>query len=574
MSEFLKIVSSQYKHLPERGDDVIIPRVIHGGSMLKNEPFSFQALYRVTKDRTGEPVSVSVDTELPAECFRVDNVAVMTTRADMSCNCYESDRVGVYPDILSPRPAKPEIGEFPTAWNRQMYFEKDTDFTLNATEEYQSVWVTLNSESEILKAGEYDVKVTLSSLQPLAVIAEETVKIKVIDEKLPPHTSYYTNWFHVDCLCDLFDVKLYSSAFYRIFDEYVKNMTRHRQNTILLPAFTPPLDTPIGNERMNVQLVDIEKKADGWSFGFEKMRRFVRHAKKGGIRIFEHCHLFSQWGAKATPNIYNKNGERIFGFDTDSHGKKYVGFIRAYLIEFFKFAKEEKIDDSLIFHLSDEPSIKHLESYKAAYECVADLLEGHPICDAMSNLEFYTEGLVDQPILHVNHLQDYIPEKCPTVWLYYTGGEKDTANRKITNTASATRAIGIHMYKYEALGFLHWAYNYCYDRLSVGFGSPSSTVNTYKMIPGICNLCYPIKCKNGIRICPSIREELMREAFDDLRALKLLESKIGREATLAICEEKLGEINAYTVPVGEALRELREEVNAKIADTKNTKKRS
>lgn len=568
MSDFLKIVSSQYKHLPERGDDVIIPRVISYGSMLKNEPFSFQALFRIDKERTGEPVTLSVDTKLPVECFRVDPVAVLETRADMSLNCYESDRVGIYPDILSPRPAKPEIEEKATAWNRPLYFEKDTDFMLNATAEYQSVWITLNPDSNILDAGEYDINITLTSLPNLSVIAKETLKIKVIDELLPMQTHYYTNWFHVDCVCDMFGVKPYSGAFYKIFDNYIKNMTRHRQNTLLLPAFTPPLDTAIGAERMNVQLVEIEKTADGWNFRFDKMRRFVRHAKKCGIKVFEHCHLFSQWGAKATPNIYDSTGKRIFGFDTDAHGEKYVSFIRAYLIEFFKFAKEEKIDKSLIFHISDEPNLRHLESYRDAHDSVADLLGENPICDAMSELEFYSEGLLNQPILHVGHMQDYSREQCPSIWLYYTGGEKDTANRKITNTAAATRAIGVHMYKYDALGFLHWSYNFCYDRLSVGFGDPTSSVNTYKMIPGICNLSYPVKGRHGITICPSIREKLMCEAFDDLRALKLLESKTDRATVIALCEEVLGEITATTIPTGEKLRELREIVNAKIEQIK------
>ena len=565
MSDFLKIVSSQYKHLPERGDEFILPRVISGGSMMKNEPFSFQALFRTSEAKVGEPVTLSVKTDLPAECWRVDPVVVLATRADMSSGCYESDRAGIYPDILSPRPADPELEEKATAWNRPLYFEKDTDAMLNATSDYQSVWVTLNPDSDTLKSGEYEVKVILSSLQPLAPIAEETLKIRVINELLPEQTEYYTNWFHVDCVCDMFGVKPYSSAFYKIFDGYVKNMTRHRQNTILLPAFTPALDTAIGAERMNVQLAEIEKTPEGWRFGFEKMRRFVRHAKRNGIRVFEHCHLFSQWGAKHTPNIYDVEGNRIFGFDTDATGKEYTDFIRAYLKEFFVFAKEEKIDKSLIFHISDEPKLDHLESYRAAHDRVADLLKGNPVCDAMSNFEFYSESLVDQPILHVNHMTDHDPSVCPSIWLYYTGGETNTANRKITNTAAATRAIGVHMYKYRALGFLQWAYNYCYDRLSVGFGDPTSSVNVYKMIPGICNLCYPVKGRNGVKICPSIREKLMCEAFDDLRALKLLESKIGRAATLALCEEKLGEITCYTVPKGEALRELREAVNEKIA---------
>ena len=58
----------------------------------------------------------------------------------------------------------------------------------------------------------------------------------------------------------------------------------------------------------------------------------------------------------------------------------------------------------------------------------------------------------------------------------------------------------------------------------------------------------------------------MREAMDDYRALKLLETLIGRERTLAVLEEKLGAITVYTIPEGEALRELREIINAKIEE--------
>ena len=85
------------------------------------------------------------------------------------------------------------------------------------------------------------------------------------------------------------------------------------------------------------------------------------------------------------------------------------------------------------------------------------------------------------------------------------------------------------------------------------------------MYPGITHLCYPITGRGENRVAPSIREKLMAEAFDDLRALKLLESKIGRQETLAICESKLGPITCRTIPEGEALRELRETVNRAIA---------
>ena len=567
MSELLKIVSSQYKHLPGRQEDFIDPRTISRGSMLKNEPFSFQALYRAKRDTFCLAVSVAAETELPIKAWRVDCVALTHASSSADGKEYESTKPGIYPDILTPRPASPEIISISTAWGYDAYFEKDVDALLNATgNDYQSVWFTVNPDSAELKAGEYKIRVTLTSLASNTLLEEEILTISIIDEALPDNDTYYTNWFHVDCVCDAFGVKLYSNAFYKVFDEYIKNMTAHRQNTLLLPAFTPPLDTAVGAERMNVQLVEIEKAEGGWSFGFEKMRRFIRHAKKFGIKYFEHCHLFSQWGAKNTPNIYDKNGTRIFGFDSDATGDDYVGFIRAYLTEFMKFAKKEGIDKSLVFHVSDEPKANQLESYRAAHNAVADLLDGNPICDAMFDCSFYEAGLVDAPILYVSHLKDYDKEKCPSIWVYYTGGGSNTSNRKISNTASATRVIGLQMYKYEAKGFLHWAYNFYYDRLSFGFANPAVSPNAYKMFPGITQLAYPVLGKGKNTVFPSIREKLMGEAIDDLRALKLLESKIGREATLKLCEDRLGEITATNIPSGEALRLLREEVNEMIAN--------
>jgi hypothetical protein len=319
---------------------------------------------------------------------------------------------------------------------------------------------------------------------------------------------------------------------------------------------------------MNVQLVDIENTDEGWIFDFNKMRRFIRHSLKWGVKYFEHSHLFSQWGAKNAPNIYDKSGNRIFGFDTDAAGDEYRGFIRTYLKSFSKFAKEEKIDKNVIFHISDEPNKKHLEFYRAAHDTVVDLLDGNPICDAMSDLIYYEEGLVDHPIFHVGHIDDYSPEKYPVLWLYYTGGEKNTANRKISNTAAATRVIGLHMYKYNALGFLQWAYNYYYDQLSNGFDTPSKNVNAYKLLPGITHLCYPINEKSNKTVYPSIREKLMCEAMDDFRALKLLENKIGREKTLELCENAIGTINTYNVPLRQSLFELRKQINNSIENFK------
>ena len=105
-----------------------------------------------------------------------------------------------------------------------------------------------------------------------------------------------------------------------------------------------------------------------------------------------------------------------------------------------------------------------------------------------------------------------------------------------------------------------------YDRLSAGMVDPRVSPNGYKLYAGDCCLPYPT-VTGGRHVVPSIREKLMGEAFDDLRALKLLESKIGREETLKICEETLGgKISNTLIPDTDTLHKLRNKVNRLCAE--------
>jgi hypothetical protein len=141
---------------------------------------------------------------------------------------------------------------------------------------------------------------------------------------------------------------------------------------------------------------------------------------------------------------------------------------------------------------------------------------------------------------------------------------KNCSNRLISNTAARTRVLGVQMYALGAKGFLHWGYNYYYDRMSHGLFDPFSDPCAYKQMPGSTYLVYP--GRDG-RAIPSIREKLMAEAFCDLGALQLLEKKIGRDAVLALCRDVLGaDVTPTTIPVGDALTALRAAVNRALAE--------
>ena len=288
----------------------------------------------------------------------------------------------------------------------------------------------------------------------------------------------------------------------------------------------------------------------------------MRVASECGIKYFEHCHLFTQWGARHSPTIYDTDGELLFGWDTDASGEEYVRFIREYLKAFIDFTLSEGYEKSqLLFHISDEPSGDQLEGYKKAHDAIADIIADYEQIDALSEVSFYETGLVKTPVAFIAKADEF-DGRCDHFWLYYTCGTyaKECSNRLITNTPSRTRILGAQMYRYNAEGFLHWGYNYYYDRMSEGFFDPRIRPDGYKLLPGCSYLCYPEK--GGA--APSLREVHMAEAFDDLRALKLLGSMIGREKVLALCESCLGVLDNHTIPEGAQLTRLRELVNEGI----------
>ncbi len=555
----LKIITTQLKVIP--GKEMPTDEYeISSALIFKNEPFSFQAVY--SHDSFFRPVTLDIDSPLPAEAWRVDCLPVSYAANDYDEPGYAISEPGLIPDLLKPRPLKPEISRFDAAFDDAIYLESNTENTLNATRDMQSVLVTLNPDGCELVPGKYSVKISMRELTGLTVADTASLNIEIIDASLPEQDFYVTNWFYVDCLCDFYGIEPYSDRFYEIFGTFIRNMTHHRQNTLLLPAFTPALDTPIGGARKNIQLVNIEKSDGKWIFDFTKLARFMREAVGGGIKYFEHCHLFSQWGATKAPNIYDISGNRLFGWGSDASGREYTEFIRAYLKAFIEFAHSEGYtDDRLIFHISDEPTDKMLEGYRKAYETVSDILRPFKCIDALSEIDFYRKGLVKVPVTNIENAETFSKE-CESFWVYYTCGTyvKMCTSRLLTVTAARTRVLGAQMYKYRADGFLHWGYNFYYDRMSAGIFDPKVNPCGYKQLPGSAHLAYPEK---GGAV-PSLREIHMREAFDDLRALKLYETQSSREEAVALMESMLGKVNVNLIPSGNALYEMNQELKKKF----------
>lgn len=129
------------------------------------------------------------------------------------------------------------------------------------------------------------------------------------------------------------------------------------------------------------------------------------------MKYFEFSHLFTQWGAKHAPKVMamvDGQLKQLFGWDTDSKDPEYTGFLTLFLQELLAFVKENDLEQRVYFHLSDEPNLADMDTYRAASELIRPILEGFPIIDALSEYEFYESGLIKHPIPASNGIRPFL----------------------------------------------------------------------------------------------------------------------------------------------------------------------
>lgn len=468
----------------------------------------------------------------------------------MRDSSYLSGDEGQYPDLLLPLSSGDTILLVPDQW--------------------QGIYVEFNASRD-LKPGKYRVRVRYSSTQEAVdASADVTQTMEILEASLAEEKVWHTEWFHADCIADYYEVEVWSEEHWQAIESQIAMAVDHGINLLLTPLFTPPLDTAEGGERTTVQLVDITEIGDlEWTFDFTRFHRWVNLALDLGVKGFELCHLFTQWGAKAAPKIMvNKDGELIrrFFWDTPANGE-YADFLYAFLPELLKELDELGIREKSFFHVSDEPSKHNLENYRTALNVVADILKDEMRIDALSDYAFYEEGLVEHPIPANNHIRPFLDGEVKDLWTYYcTSQALDVSNRYFSLPGVRTRIIGIQMFKYNIKGFLHWGYNFYNAQYSTHMINPFCNSDADGGFhAGDPYLVYP---GNKYEAWGSLRLKWMQEAFQDLRALQALADATSHEDVVALIDEGLEEeVTFENFPNSEVyLLNLRRKVNERLAN--------
>lgn len=525
------------------------------GSLLRGETFHFQIAYRAPA--LTKPIHVSAISSLQA-AITLREVGLVPS--ELPCQRRHDDNVlrvtpGLYPDPLYPIDGDQGVIGIHYQW--------------------RSVWVTVEVDEET-PAGAYDVTVQFTTTTG-EKIGEESFHLEVISAVLPPQTLIHTEWFHADCLANYYGVEVFSDVHWLLIEQYMQTAVRHGMNMVLTPHFTPPLDTQVGGERPTVQLVDVRKVAeDCYEFGFSRLLRWIEMCYRIGIRYFEFSHLFTQWGAKHAPKVMaEEQGElrRIFGWETDATEEAYKSFLSQYLPALTSLLRERGLENRCYFHISDEPLLEHMPWYRSASELMQAHLGNFPIIDALTNYEYYEQGLVKMPIPANDHIETFLERQVPDLWTYYCCVQyRQVSNRFFNMPSARNRVIGVQLYKFQIAGFLHWGYNFWNTQYSLQAIDPFRVTDAGRTFPsGDAFLVYP--GANGP--VESIRMEVFYEGLQDLRALQLLESLIGRDQVLVMLEEGLTEPLSFSQYPSNAewLLGLRERVNRAITDASEFIKR-
>ena len=424
---------------------------------------------------------------------------------------------GIYPDLLTPLRYGGKV--------------------VPGRDKLRSLWIEVEPGCEI--EGKSELSFTLS-YEDFSVT--ERLGVNIISKELPHDGIYFTQWLYCDCLADYYNVPAWSERHWQIIENFSRLYAKRGRNMIYTPLLTPALNVLPPFERTPSQLVDVTLDGGEYTFGFEKVDRWVDMCDRLGIKYLEISHFFDQMKAAHSAKVYaTVDGEAkpLFTWDTLSDDPEYVRFLREMVTAFLEHMKARGDDKRCLFHISDEPYLDYIDHYTKIKNSIADVVEGYPIMDALSDYEFYKTGALPMPVPTTTKVMEFIKNGVPNLWTYYACWELvGYSNCYVAMPSWRTRSLGMQLFKYNIKGFLHWGYNYYNNRASGDAINPYLDLGGEDWVPAGDTFCvYPGQDGTPLE---SIRSITMDEVMQDIRAMKLAESLTSHEAVVKAMECALG----------------------------------
>ena len=373
-------------------------------------------------------------------------------------------RVGYVPVLHHNTPIGPKsedvdgLGQIPGYVPDPLF---DEDELLLPQRETHAFWITLRP-GEFATPGEHVVRLDVIPEPGVQIVLE--ARVTLYDVALAPQIGFHiTNWFYVDSLIDWYKTDLFDARFWTIVERYMRDVAEHGQDTLYVPAFTPALD---GVKRPSQLMRVARTGTDTYSFDWSDVIKYLDLAQTAGITHFEWCHWFTQWGAKHAIRVYKgqgADGKLLWAPDTAATSSTYTSVLGQFLPQLHRVLVDRGLLERSFFHVSDEPhGDEHRAQYRENRQMLRELAPWMQVMDALTEIEFAREGLMDMPIPSIRTALDFFGEGIPS-WCYYCCGPRGEYLQRVLDTPLPKIAMhGLLFYRWPFKGFLHWGYNYWY----------------------------------------------------------------------------------------------------------------
>ena len=361
----------------------------------------------------------------------------------------ELDGVGHYPG-LAPDPLMPETTVTAAPFSSR------------------SFWITLNVPAG-MKPGKYKLKVNITWENVYFGIErgkkgkiELPLELDVAQMVVKPRENFNViHWVRHEATWNYYNTDMFDERWWELTRAQYVDLLDHGTNVASVPVLF--IIKPVSKRPCQLLIVN-EPSPGKYEFDWSRVDRFVKMCKEIGFKKFEWSHLWVYWGVKNPTRIYKKvNNEYVLLWppDISVFSDTFVNFLKQFLPQFHKFLQKHDVLKDSYFHLSDEPAAADLENYRRAQKILNALAPWmHPIMDALSNINYGRQGLVDIPVPQLPGAKAYYDEKIPH-WVYFcTSPKGDYLNRFFDTPLPKLRMAGFLFYHLKADGFLHWGYNY------------------------------------------------------------------------------------------------------------------
>lgn len=401
------------------------------------------------------------------------------------------------------------------------------------------VWITAFVPKGV-PAGEYKGTIVVKNE---SVSKEFPVVLNVFPFELPDKRNLYmTNWWSSWNFATYHKVPYMSEEYWTLLEKYFKDMGEHRQNVILIP-WAPAV---------NAFVQAVQKEDGSLTFDFTNFERVLKLAEKYGVA--DRIELSHMGGIDREKHVVRFNSTTIVNEKGENVQLTIDQWLEPSLKALCNYLRETGRLEKAMIHVSDEPYLPDIDSWREASERVRKIAPDLKQIDAIETMNFTDRLDVWVPKLsHFDRWRKGFEERRANneYWYYICCHPVGVAypNRFMDLPGARVRVLHWINYSEDLVGYLHWGYNYWQND---AFGAPTETYG-----PGDTHIVYP--GKDGP--LDSVRWEIERESAEDYEYLKLLENSV------AAFKANLDQDKAWAIdPKGRAM-ELARKIVPDLAHT-------